>query len=296
MRRRFATLDVFTEKRFAGNPLAAVLDPEGLTSDAMQAIAREFNYPETVFVLAPANPTHRALVRIFTPAREMPFAGHPTVGTAVLLGGLDGGVAPREIVLEEGIGPVRCAVEPVDQHHGRARFTLPQLPAEVGATPDVATIAGALGLAPADIGFGRFRPSRWSAGIPITFVPIARRQSIANYRPDADKLVAAFGDGPVYLFCGQCVEAGHQFHARMFAPALGVPEDPATGSAAAAFAGLVATRGELGDGEHAIAIEQGYEMGRPSVIGLALTIAAGKLVSASVGGDAVIVTEGTIDA
>jgi trans-2,3-dihydro-3-hydroxyanthranilate isomerase len=126
-------------------------------------------------------------------------------------------------------------------------------------------------------------------------VPVARLAVVADYRPDAGKLVAAFGDGPVYLFCRACVEAGHQFHARMFAPALGVPEDPATGSAAAAFAGLLAAAGLL-DGAHAIAIEQGYEMGRPSVIGLAVTIAAGKLTAASVGGDAVIVTEGAIEA
>jgi trans-2,3-dihydro-3-hydroxyanthranilate isomerase len=296
MRRRFVTLDVFTDRRFAGNPLAVVLDAEGLASDTMQAVAREFNHPETVFVLAPADPAHRARLRIFTPVRELPFADHPTVGTAVLLGRIDGGGAAREIVLEEGIGAVRCAVEPIDEQHGRARFTLPQLPAQAGAAPDDATIAAALGLAVADIGFGGFRPSRWSVGLPATFVPVARLAAVADYRPDAGKLIAAFGEGPVYLFCGECDEPGHAFHARMFAPAFGVHEDPATGSAAAAFAGLLAARGGLPDGEHAIAIEQGYEMGRPSVIGLGLVIAAGKLVSASVGGGAVIVTEGMIEA
>jgi trans-2,3-dihydro-3-hydroxyanthranilate isomerase len=300
MRRRFVTLDVFTDRPFAGNPLAVVLDAEGLATAAMQAIAREFNHPETVFVFAPTDPAHRARVRIFTPARELPFAGHPTVGAAVLLGRIDGGSAAREIVLEEGIGAVRCAVEPStgrnDEQRGRARFTLPQLPAEAGAAPDGATIAAALGLAPADIGFGGFRPSRWSAGIPTTLVPIARLSAIADCRPDAGKLIATFGDTLVYLFCDECTEPGHAFHARMFAPAFGVPEDPATGSAAAAFAGLLAANGGLGDGEHAIAIEQGYEMGRPSVIHLAAVLAAGKLVSASVGGDAVIITEGTIEA
>jgi trans-2,3-dihydro-3-hydroxyanthranilate isomerase len=109
MRRRFATLDVFTDRRFAGNPLAVVLDADALDMAAMQAIAREFNHPETVFVFAPADPAHRARVRIFTPARELPFAGHPTVGTAVLLGARDGG--GRDLVLEEGIGPVQCTIE-----------------------------------------------------------------------------------------------------------------------------------------------------------------------------------------
>jgi len=105
MRRRFVTLDVFTETRFAGNPLAVVLEPDGLDTAAMQTIAREFNFPETVFVFAPENSANRARLRIFTPTRELPFAGHPTVGTAVLLGRLDGASA-REFVLEEKIGLV----------------------------------------------------------------------------------------------------------------------------------------------------------------------------------------------
>src|SRR5688572_13976335 len=111
MRRRFFTLDVFTTHRFAGNPLAVVLEPDGLDTTAMQSIAREFGHPETVFVFPPGDTGRRARLRIFTPARELPFAGHPTVGTAVLLGNLDGGAQARDIVLEEGIGPVLCRVE-----------------------------------------------------------------------------------------------------------------------------------------------------------------------------------------
>jgi trans-2,3-dihydro-3-hydroxyanthranilate isomerase len=290
MRRRFATLDVFTDRRFAGNPLAVVLDAEALDAAAMQAIAREFNHPETVFVFAPADPAHRARVRIFTPARELPFAGHPTVGTAVLLGARDGG---RDLVLEEGIGAVRCTLESMRGGGGRARFTIPQLPTEAGPTADVAAIAAALSLVPEDVGEGR--PARWSAGIPLTFVPIVSLAAIARCRPDPARFDAAFGAGAaVYVFCNETAEAGHHFHARMFAPGMGVPEDPATGSAAAAFAGVLARR--LSDGSHAITIEQGYEMGRPSLIHLTAEVAAGRLVSASVGGDAVIVTEGTIEA
>jgi len=295
MRRHFFTLDVFTDRRFTGNPLAVVLEPQGLETAAMQAIAREFGHPETVFVLPPSDPTHRARLRIFTPGRELPFAGHPTVGTAVLLGRLDDGSA-REFVVEEGIGPVRCTVEPVDDGRGRARFALPQLPVAAGAAPDDATIAAALGLSAADIGFDALRPARWSAGNPCTFVPLARLAAVADCRPDAGKIIAAFGNGIVYLFCRDCAEAGHDFHARMFAPAFGVTEDPATGSAAAAFAGLLAAHGGRKDGEHAAVIEQGYEMGRPSLMELAFVLQGGKLVSASVGGGAVIVTEGTIEA
>jgi trans-2,3-dihydro-3-hydroxyanthranilate isomerase len=294
MRRNFVTLDVFTDRRFTGNPLAVVLDAGGLETAAMQAIAREFNHPETVFVLPPAERAHRARVRIFTPARELAFAGHPTVGTAVLLGLRDGAAAGREIVLEEGIGAVRCVLEAGAGVAGRVRFALPQLPAEAGAAPDNATIAAALGIAAAEIGFEDFAPSRWSAGNPFTFVPLAGLDVMARCNPDRPDFGAAFGTGGAYLFCRETVEPGHAFHARMFAPAMGVREDPATGSAAAAFVGVLAPH--VGEGAHTLAIEQGYEMGRPSLIQLAMTMQAGKLVSATIAGDAVIVTEGTIEA
>jgi trans-2,3-dihydro-3-hydroxyanthranilate isomerase len=294
MRRNFVTLDVFTDRRFAGNPLAVVLDPDGLDTAAMQATAREFNHPETVFVFPPAERAHRARVRIFTPARELPFAGHPTVGTAVLLGLRDGAAAGSEIVLEEGIGAVRCVLEGGAGDAGRVRFALPQLPAEAGAVPDNATIAAALGIAPAEIGFDGFQPSRWSAGNPFTFVPLAGLAAMARCNPESPDFGAAFGTGGAYLFCRETVEPGHAFHARMFAPAMGVREDPATGSAAAAFVGVLGPH--VGEGAHTLAIEQGYEMGRPSLIQLAMTMQAGKLVSASIAGDAVIVTEGTIEA
>jgi trans-2,3-dihydro-3-hydroxyanthranilate isomerase len=296
MRRRFATLDVFTNRRFAGNPLAAVLDPEGLDTAAMQTIAREFGHPETVFVFPPEDTdNHRARIRIFTPTRELPFAGHPTVGTAVLLGLRDGAAAGNEIVLEEPIGPVRCTLIAVGDGQGNARFAIPQLPAEAGPAPDSAAIATALGIAPAEVGFDAFRPARWSAGNPFTFVPIAGLAVIARCRPNPGVFDTAFGaGGAAYLFCRETAEPGHAFHARMFAPSHGIPEDPATGSAAAAFAGVLAAHAS--DGAHTIMIEQGYEMGRPSLIRLAMTTLAGKPVVATIGGDAVVVTEGTIEA
>ena len=132
MQRRFATLDVFTDRRFAGNPLAVVLDADGLDTAAMQAIAREFNHPETVFVLPPQAPAHRARLRIFTPARELPFAGHPTVGTAALLALQSATPLGGELVLEEGIGPVRCTLESRSDAGARVRFVIPRLPEESG--------------------------------------------------------------------------------------------------------------------------------------------------------------------
>jgi trans-2,3-dihydro-3-hydroxyanthranilate isomerase len=300
MRRRFVTLDVFTSRRFAGNPLAVVLDARGLDGGAMQAIAREFNLSETVFVLAAADPRHRAWLRIFTPAAELPFAGHPTVGSAVLLARLDGGAVRREIVVEEGIGPVRCAVEPYDAERGNARFDLVRLPAESGPAADAAAIAAALGLEAGDIGFAAFRPARWSAGLSMTFVPVRGLEAIKRCRPDLTRFDAAFAADPhggaAYVYCGETVETGHAFHARMFAPRMGVAEDPATGSAAAAFAGLLARHAPPPDGTHAFDIEQGYEMGRPSVIRLAVTMQHGTLAAASIGGDAIVVSEGTIEA
>jgi trans-2,3-dihydro-3-hydroxyanthranilate isomerase len=297
MRRRYFTLDVFTTRRFAGNPLAVVLDSGGLDGAAMQSIAREFNLPETVFVLPASDPKHRARVRIFTPARELPFAGHPTVGTAVLLGHLDGGAGTRELVLAEEVGPVACEVQPGGAG-GRAIFAIPKLPERLDAVRDAGKLAAALGLKAADLGFGNFAPENWNAGNSFAFVPVRDLETIGRARPDMARWGEAFGPGDppgAFLFCRQVVDAAHSYHARMFAPAMGILEDPATGSAVAAFAGVLAASGP-GDGRHDFAIEQGHEMGRPSLLHLSLSLRGGALESATVGGDAVIVGEGMIEA
>lgn len=297
MRRRFVTLDVFTERRFTGNPLAVVLDADGLDDGAMQTVAREFNLSETVFVRAPTQ-SHRAAIRIFTPVSELPFAGHPTVGTAVLLACRDD-LRNGEFGLELPIGIVRCRVTTESAEAGHAAFGLPRLPEEIGATADSETIAAALSLTPADIGFGDVRPMRWSAGAPYTMVPLSGLEAMARCRPDLTHWDRAFGfdaHSAAYLFCRETIERRNAFHARMFAPRQGVPEDPATGSAAAALCGVIARIEALPDGEHAFAIEQGCEMGRPSRIEAALTIRNRSLVEASIGGGAVIVSEGWIDA
>jgi trans-2,3-dihydro-3-hydroxyanthranilate isomerase len=299
MRRRFTTLDVFTTKRFAGNPLAVVLDAEGLSGEAMQMIAREFNLSETVFVVPPEKAEHRAKLRIFTPAAELPFAGHPTVGTAVLLGRIGGKAGPQDIVLEEGVGPVRCHVESVDADSGRASFALPKLPQHRGEAGDAVDIAAALTLELDDLGCDDFEPGKWTAGVPFAMIPVRGLDAIGRSRPNLSVWDTAFGTprptGP-FLFCRETVEAGHSFHARMFAPHMGITEDPATGSAVAAFAGLVAQHENLADGDHEFTIEQGYEMGRPSQIRLTMTTQRGALARAAIGGGAVVVSEGTIEA
>jgi trans-2,3-dihydro-3-hydroxyanthranilate isomerase len=298
MRRRFVTLDVFTDKRFAGNPLAVVLEPDGLETAAMQTIAREFNLSETVFVFAPADRANRAQLRIFTPGRELPFAGHPTVGTAVALGRLDGGAGEQSIALEEKVGLVRCRVKSTGADSGRATFELPRLPEIAGEASDNATIAAALSISTGDIGAEGWAVQRWSAGNPFTIVPVPSLDVVAKSRPDMAHFERAFGGGfaAPFVVCRQAAEAGHDFHARMFAPGVGVAEDPATGSAAAAFAGYLALHGGYRDGAHTLRIEQGYEMGRPSVMELTLVISGGKLAGASIGGSAVVVMEGTIEA
>ena len=298
MGRRFATLDVFTRRPLAGNPLAVVLDGEGLSADRMQAITREFNLSETVFVLPPEESRHRARLRIFTPARELPFAGHPTVGTAVLLALEDGGGKPGAMAfgLEESVGTVACAVEVADTGGGYARFRVPRLPSVWGEGKDAVEAAWALGLDPLDIGFERHRPSRHSAGIAFDFVPVASLEALGRIRPSAEAFARVFGDSdhPAIYAYARVPGVAQGYRARMLAPGLGIAEDPATGAAAAAFAGALMQFEPLGTGEHAIAVEQGVEMGRASEIALQLVIREGALNSIEIGGGAVVVARGEL--
>lgn len=297
MSRHFYTLDVFASQPLAGNPLAVVLDAQGLDDAAMQAIAREFNLSETVFVGEPRNPINTAAVRIFTPGRELPFAGHPTVGTAVLLAHLRArdllGSQDLRVVLEETIGEIVCVARHRRGEAMAAYFTLPRLPEPAGQAPSRQALAQGLGLDAADIGFGEHVPSVWGIGAPHICVPVATLDAMAR----ADPLKTAWGadGGPsVYLYCPEVAREGSTYHARMFAGGWGIAEDPATGSAAACFAGAVMAFDRPGDGEHMLLIEQGFEMGRPSLISLGLVVEAGALRSATIGGSAVIVSEGTL--
>lgn len=301
MKRRFVTLDVFTDTPLAGNPLAVVLDSEGLETPRMQAIAREFNLSETVFVRPPVEPRHRAALRIFTPGAELPFAGHPTIGTAVLLALMDakGEAGARAFGLEVKLGTVPCAVDVAGISGGRARFRAPKLPGFLGDGPTPENAATALGLRAGDVGFARHLPSRHSAGVQFEYVPLASLDAMARADLHADAFGEIFGasDHPaVYVYTNETSDPAHHYRARMFAPGMGIAEDPATGSAAVAFAGALMQFEQLGDGTHDFIIEQGYEMGRPSRIALQLTVETGALTAVEIGGDAVIVSEGHIDA
>lgn len=293
----FTTYDVFTDVRFAGNPLAVVDGGEGLSTAAMQAIAREFNLSETIFLMPPDNPAHSARARIFTPVHEMPFAGHPTVGGAIHVARQrfgDDADLDAVIVLEEHVGPVRCAVQLKPGRAAFAEFDAPLLAEEIGAAAHDDLIARALALDPSDLGFDHHVATRFSAGAPFVFAPVRNLSALAQARPTVmvdDILHGAVG---VVAYTRLPPEDPHAFRVRMFAPGAGVVEDPATGSAAAAMAGVMARFEGLSDGAHHLPIAQGVEMGRPSVIAVDVTIADGKLAGCRVGGQAVPVSTGVL--
>lgn len=296
MARRFVTLDVFTDRPLAGNPLAVVLDAEGLDSNQMQSIAREFNLSETVFLVKPQDERNRSKLRIFTVNHELPFAGHPTVGTAVLLAIRDGVETSTDFVLEENVGPVPCHVNVRGERVGNAIFTVPRIPEIIHEEPmSVEACAQALGLDVSDIGFDSYRPVVASAGVPFVCIPLASRSALARISPSAARLIRTFGGeaDSVYVFCRDEDGEG-DFRARMFAANMGIDEDPATGAAAASFAAVLFAGERPVDGFHAFDILQGVEMGRPSLVRLGLEVTEGGLTAVTIGGGAVIVGEGVI--
>lgn len=297
--RRYLLLDVFAGTALEGNPLAVVLDAEGLDLARMQAITREFNLSETVFVLPPENKAHAARIRIFCPEYEMPFAGHPTVGTAVALWRERGHGDGEILVLEENIGPVRCIVSG-GEGAAFAEFDVPRLSETMPFTPDPARIAAALGLDPGDLGFDGHATGAWSAGVPYVTVPLKGLEAMRRVSFDSHAwegfapAKANDAKASAYVYCRETSLAGSSFHARMFVAATPSYEDPATGSAAAAFVGTFVANERPDDGSHEVWIEQGIEMGRPSRIRLEVDVEDGRATGARIGGEAVIVGRGEV--
>jgi trans-2,3-dihydro-3-hydroxyanthranilate isomerase len=291
----FATLDVFTDERFKGNPLAVVLEAGGLDRASMQAIALEFNLSETVFVTAVEPAAARAAVRIFTPRAELPFAGHPTIGTALLLA--RDGLGERlgetlHLTLEMAAGAVPVVIDLERGAPVRATFRAPGSPM-VEAPLDPALFAPAFGLDPSDLGPIAPRPA--GHGLRFLLVEVASLEALARARPVAqpEALLAAGLDNGVYLFTRATGDG--TIRARLFAPLHGIAEDPATGSAAAALAALLATVEPGADaGDTSWRIVQGVEMGRPSVIDITATSRSGHIAQVTVAGCAVPVTEGRL--
>jgi trans-2,3-dihydro-3-hydroxyanthranilate isomerase len=300
MRYRFITADVFTDRIFGGNPLAVLPDAQGLDERQMQRIAREFNLSETVFVLPPDDPAHTRRLRIFTPAQELPFAGHPTIGSAVILaatGAIATAGEATRIVFEEPAGPVPVTLRAAAGRPDFAQLTAPVAP-EVRAAPAPQAIAAMLGLAPADLRTAAGLPAFVSCGLPLLIVEVAGRAALGRARLDLarwqDLLAGAWGR-EVYLVSREAADPEADFQVRMFGPAAGIVEDPATGSAAAALGGWLGLRETPADGTQRYRLAQGLEMGRPSRLEVEVDKRAGAVAAVRVGGGAVLVAEGTIE-
>jgi trans-2,3-dihydro-3-hydroxyanthranilate isomerase len=296
---RFVTADVFTDQPFGGNPLAVLPDARGLDGALMQKIAREFNLSETVFVLPPEAPAHTRRLRIFTPATEVPFAGHPTVGTALVLARL-GEVALQgattRIVFEEGAGPVPVTIRARDGHADFAQLSAPRAP-ELLAERPAALVASALSLAPSDLVTGLGLPQVASCGLPFLLVRLTERQALARARLNRSvwaRHLEGTDAAHLFLFTDDA-DDGHDFRARMFAPGGGVEEDPATGSAAAALGGWLGSTSAMTDGTIRRVIAQGLEIGRPSRLEVEVDKRGGVVAAVRVGGAAVLASEGTIE-
>ena len=292
MKLDYLLLDVFTREKLRGNPLAVVTKADGLLDDQMQRIAAEFNLSETVFITKPKTERHSAAVRIFTPQVELPFAGHPTVGAAVVLG-LE--LRSSAIRIEEKIGVITCVIERIDKVRGQARFALPHLPVIAGSAPDKTQVALTLGLEPEDIGFGFHKPSVYSAGVIFYLVPVKSPAVLTRIKPEQRGWSDTFplGHNSVYVYTETPSEVGNDFAARMFSPGMGLGEDPATGAAAAALIGELAQDAASGQTEYVV--RQGLEMGRLSHITIQIRKDGDTLTHGGIGGDAVIVGQGTLE-
>ncbi len=296
----FHTTDVFTTRRFGGNQLAVIPDARGLTTEQMQVIAREFNYSESTFILPPDNPAHTRRVRIFTPGSELPFAGHPTVGSAMVLA-MTGAIAldgdETRIVFEEGVGPVPVTIRCEGGVPVYAELSVAKLPEVLPPAPPASELAAMLSLGEDDLLSGAYHPQVVSCGVPFTFIPLRSRDAVrrARLRTDVWERTLASTIAPMMMiFALEAEDPAHQVRARMFGPSEAVPEDPATGSACAALGGYLAQRQMAGDGTLRWIVEQGYEMGRPSLLHLSADIAGGKVTAVRVGGGSVLVCSGTI--
>ncbi|HYH45095.1 MAG TPA: PhzF family phenazine biosynthesis protein, partial [Thermoanaerobaculia bacterium] len=301
MRCRFITADVFTSRPLEGNPLAVFPDARGLSDNLMQRIARELNLSETVFVLPPDEPQNTRCLRIFTPKAELPFAGHPTVGAAYVLAAL--GEIPltgdeTRIVFEEEVGPVPVLIR---CEGGRPVFTqlsAAKLPEQGPTPPDAAELAEMLSLAPDDVlSQGEDYPQGFSCGGPFLFIPLRSRDALRRARLRIDiweEILLGGWAREVFLFCREPELPGSHIRARMFAAELGIGEDPATGAAVSALGGYLGIRAPESDGTLAWIVEQGFEMGRPSLLHLEVDKQGGEITAVRVGGNTVLVSEGTM--
>ncbi|MDI1267185.1 MAG: PhzF family phenazine biosynthesis protein [bacterium] len=297
MKRRYVTVDVFTDRAFGGNPLGVVLDAGGLSTAQMQAIAREFNYSETTFVLPPRDPANDAHVRIFTVNRELPFAGHPNVGTAFVLA-VQAAKLPARLLFEEGAGLVPVEIVTEGGRVVSTEFTAPQLLKRMSHL-SAEQAASCLSLSASDVKADRHAPQIISVGLSFLAVELASRDALRRARPDAAAFAKTFpcDDSDAVYFYTRDVPSNErpcELQARMFHPGVsGLSEDPATGSATAAAAALLADLDGMKDGELRLQIGQGFDMGRPSILLTRVRKQNGAIASIHVGGASVQIMEGT---
>jgi len=300
MRLNFVTVDVFTTTQFAGNPLGVVLNAEGLSSEQMQAIAAEFNLAETTFVLPPKDPAHTAEVRIFTPRHEMPFAGHPNVGTAFALAreGKSYGrpVDGDNVIFEEKAGLVPISLLKDGATVSGARLASPQALSVTDEIP-ADLVARACSLSADDILTTNHRPCIASCGAPFILAELRSRDALARASGRAEIFAQEISKYPATstLIYTQVDEGDIHVRARMFAPHRGIPEDPATGSANVALIGLLAKLRPEQDLHLSRTIAQGVEMGRPSLLMAEADKKNGTVTATYIGGRCVPVMSGSID-
>lgn len=295
MKYRFYTCDVFTDTRFGGNPLAVLPNAEGLTSQQMQQVAKEFNYSETTFVL-PSDKGYAGNVRIFTPATEVPFAGHPNIGTAFVLansGTLGNFDTEINIVFEEKAGLVPVKIQKRDNSYW-CELKAPE-DLSIGKTISVDLVASALSLSPVEIVTGNHQPQVASVGFPFVMTELTSRHALESIRIDLNAFedihnTGVMPDIHVYTLSNDDFD----IRSRMFGPFDGVPEDPATGSANCALAAMLAHYKEA-DGEYNWHIAQGVEMDRPSILDARAVKESGEITGAWIAGICVMVSEGYIE-
>lgn len=294
MQREFVTVDVFTDRRFGGNPLAVFPDGTGLTSAQMQSVAAEFNLSETTFVLPAKSASHTAEVRIFTPKAELPFAGHPNVGTAFVLA--TRGTPGDTLIFEEKAGLVRMDLLRDGTSVIGAALTAPQ-PLTRGEGVPVEVVAAACAIEASDIETARHRPCVVSCGTKFIFAELNSPRALVKAQPRTEVFARHFpvdGATGIHLYLRDGTD-GIDIRARMFAPLHGVPEDPATGSANVALAGLLAHLAPESDLSLQLRIAQGVEMGRPSLLEASAEKRRGIVTETRIGGGCVAVMSGTIE-
>ena len=299
MRYRYYLCDVFTDTRFGGNQLAVLPQAAGLSSERMQQIAREFNFSETTFVLPPEEAEHTAQVRIFTPMAEVPFAGHPNIGTAFVLattGRLGVIDTALSVTFEERAGPVPITIHKRPDQSVWCELTAPER-LSLGKTVGVETVAAMLSLAADDIVTRTHPPQVASVGLPFLFVEVRDRTALERVRMNREKMETLVADDlpPLVHVYTQSDDTASDIRARVFAPLFGVPEDPATGSANCALAGLLSHYAQHSQGIDNWRIAQGVELGRPSLLEARAEKRQGVVTDTWIGGACVLVGEGWIE-